>query len=105
MTVEERILTALAVHGRWTTIGHLAASLNVPRRDVEAAIESLRLRGEPVIGGNDGVKYTLDLTELEAYISGRRLRTAAIHRGTMALRSRLRRMRHGAQTSLWDTAA
>ena len=105
MNPDERILTALVIHGRWTTISFLAQQLGLSRRDVEAGIEALRLRGEPVIGGNEGIKYTLDLTELEAYIAGRRLRTAAIHRGTMALRGRLRRMRHGSQTVLFPDVA
>lgn len=95
---EDRVLSALA-HHRWATIAGLADVLGVSRRDVEAAIEALRLHGAPVIGGQEGVKLTDDPLELEAYISGRRMRTAAIHRGTMKLRATLNHMRHGAQRS------
>lgn len=104
MTTEERVLAALS-HRRWQTIGDLSVVLSVPRRDIEAAVEGLRLHGAPVIAGGDGVKLTDSVTELDAYIAGRRMRTAAIHRGTMALRSTLRRMKHGSQTTLWTDAA
>jgi biotin operon repressor len=101
---EQRVLAALQ-HGRWQTIGDLAVVLRVPRRDVEAAVEALRLGGAPVIAGGEGVKLTTNAAELEAYIQGRRLRTAAIHRGTMALRSTLRRMKYGSQEPLWRDVA
>lgn len=103
MTPEQRVLAALG-HGRWQTLSGLASELGLCRRDVEAAIEALRLRGEPVIGGNEGVKLTQDPLELDGYVSQRRYRTAAIHRGTMALRSTLRRMRFGDQETLWPAA-
>lgn len=103
MTTEQRVLAALQ-HGRWQTLGDLASVLRVPRRDVEAAVEALRLHGAPVIAGGEGVKLTASDMELAAYIQGRRLRTAAIHRGTMALRSTLRRMKHDEQKTLWPAA-
>ena len=99
MTTEQHVLAALS-HGRWQTIGDLAVVLRVPRRDVEAAVEGLRLGGAPVIAGGEGVKLTDSATELEAYIQGRRYRTAAIHKGTMKLRDTARRMRHGSQMEL-----
>ena len=104
MTLEQRVLAALQ-HGRWQTLGDLAAILRVPRRDVEAAVEALRLHGAPVIAGGEGVKLTTSDAELDHYIQGRRMRTAAIHRGTRALRSTLRRMRYGSQETLWSDVA
>lgn len=104
MTLESRVLAALQ-HGRWQTLADLATVLRVPRRDVEAAVELLRLHGAPVIAGGEGVKLTDQPRELEHYIQGRRLRTAAIHRGTMRLRSTLNRMRHGTQETLWRDVA
>lgn len=101
---DQRVLDALR-HGRWSTIATLTEVLHLSRRDVEAAIESLRLQGEPVIGGSSGVKLTAEPVELEAYLAQRRYRTAAIHRGTMKLRSTLHRMRYGAQQPLWRDAA
>jgi biotin operon repressor len=103
MTPQQRVLAALA-HGRWQTLGDLGIVLGLPRRAIEEAVEALRLEGQPVIGGNEGVKLTRDPLELEAYLSQRRYRTAAIHRGTMALRRTLREMRHGAQVELWPAA-
>lgn len=103
MDVEQRVLAALQ-HGRWQTLSDLGVVLGIPRREVESAVEALRLDGAPVIGGGEGVKLTTSIPELEHYIQGRRLRTAAIHRGTMRLRSTLRRMKYGAQEVLWPAA-
>jgi biotin operon repressor len=105
MTPEARVLATLSGHGRWQTLSDLATVLHLSRRDVEAAVGTLRLSGHPVVGGNEGVKLTNDPLELDAYVSQRRYRTAAIHRGTMALRSTLRRMRYGAQEPLWREIA
>lgn len=104
MSDSERVLATLQ-HGKWQTIADLGIVLHLSRRDVEAAVETLRLGGTPLIAGGDGVKLTNSPIELEAYIGGRRLRTAAIHRGTMALRSTLRRMKYGNQETLFGDAA
>lgn len=104
LTPAQRVLADLG-HRRWATIAGLALGLGLSRRDVEAAIEELRLGGAPIIGGSEGVKLTDNPTELEAYIAGRRMRTAQIHRGTMRLRSTLRRMKYGDQPTLWESAA
>lgn len=104
MSDVDRILAELS-HHRWQTIGDLAIVLHLSRRDVEAALEEARLHGAPVIAGGEGVKLTDSDRELEAYITGRRLRTAAIHRGTMALRTTLHRMRYGSQETLFGDAA
>ena len=92
-------------HGKWATISGLAEAAGLSRRDIEAALESLRLSGAPVIGGASGVKLTNDPVELEAYLAQRRYRTAAIIRGTMRLRSTLHRMRYGNQEPLWRDVA
>lgn len=75
------------------------------RRVIEEAVESLRLAGEPIIGGNDGLRLTENPDELAKYLEARRRRAAQIHRGTMRLRSTLRRMRHGSQETLFGDAA
>jgi hypothetical protein len=75
-----------------STIDELRLILRVPRREVEGAVEELRLRGEPIVGGSEGLRLTEDPAELERYLEARRRRTAHIHRGTMRLRSTLRRM-------------
>lgn len=105
MSEADRVLAALQ-HGRWQTLSDLGIVLGIPRREVESAVEVLRLGGTPVIGGNEGVKLTAEPRELEAYLAQRRYRTAAIHRGTMRLRSTLRRMKYGDQEAFdWDRVA
>lgn len=99
---ELAVQTAIS-DGHWHTIGGLAWGLNEPRRAVEEAIESLRLQGEPIVAGNDGVKLTRDAGELATYLEGRRRRAAQIHRGTMAMRTTLRTMQAPTLT-LWSAA-
>jgi len=91
-----------------TTIADLALLCSVPRRSVEEAVESLRLRGEPIVGGNDGLRLTEDPDELEAYIEARRRRLVSIYAGNRALRRTLRHMKEAADAraflTLWDVA-
>lgn len=87
--------------GEWFTIDELAQRLSWPRRAVENAIENLRLSGEPIIAGNEGVRLTDNPRELGEYVEARRRRAAEIHRGTMRLRTTLRRMEQGDLT-LWS---
>lgn len=88
-----------------TTIADLAVLTHHSRREIEEAVETLRLRGEPIVGGNDGLRLTEDPAELAAYLEARRRRTAHIHRGTMRLRSTLRRMRERSDLTLFGDAA
>lgn len=82
------------------TIDELRLMIHCSRREVEEAVESLRLAGEPIIGGTNGLRITEDPDELAAYLEGRRRRTATIHRGTMRLRSTLRHMREAQDLTL-----
>lgn len=88
-----------------STIDELRLILRVPRREIEGAVEELRLRGEPIVGGPEGLRLTEDPAELERYLEARRRRTAHIHRGTMRLRSTLRRMRERGDLTLFGEAA
>lgn len=94
--------------GEWHTIAELAARLHWPRRAVENAIEHLRLEGTPIVASNAGVRISTDPDELADYLEGRRRRAGEIHRGTMRLRSTLRRMKEAADAkarlTLWDVA-
>lgn len=70
-----------------------SGGLHTTRRDVEEAVESLRLAGEPIVGGNDGLRLTENPDELERYLNGRRRRMASIYLGSRSLRATLRHMR------------
>lgn len=100
MSAEERVLESLgdrAIH----TIGGLAFGLDLPRRTVEEAVEELRLRGEPIVASADGIRFTENVDELATYLEARGHRAAAIHRGTMAMRDTLRRLRGVTQGELF----
>jgi hypothetical protein len=91
-----------------TTIADLALLCAVPRRSVEEAVEWLRLRGEPIVGGNHGLVLTEDPDELAMYLEARRRRLVSIYAGNRALRVTLRRMRlaqdEADHLTLWDVA-
>ena len=87
-----------------TTIADLAVLCNVSRRDIEACVEELRLRGEPIVAGNDGLHVTEDPAELEQYVDARRRRIASIYLGCRSLRRTARRMRERADLTLWGAA-
>lgn len=87
------------------TIRDLATFCAVSRRDVEAAVEELRLAGEPIVADNDGLRLTNDYLELEAYIEARRRRIASIYMGNRALRTTARRMREREELTLWKDVA
>lgn len=75
------------------TIAEIATFCAVSRRDVEAAVEELRLSGEPIVAGNDGLHLTENPDELETYVQARRRRIASIYLGNRSLRRTARRMR------------
>ena len=65
MTTAERLLYLLTIDGgSWLTIRQLAASLSVSRREVEEAIQQLRLEGNPIATGQHGVRLVNDADEL-----------------------------------------
>lgn len=96
--------TALEGQG-WRTLDEIARQLSIPRREVEQLIEGWRLAGKPIVAGSRGVKWTDDPTELAAYLEARRRRTAHIHRGTLRLRTTLRRMRERVDLVFWEDVA
>jgi hypothetical protein len=75
------------------TIDDLRLMLRVSRREVEEAVESLRLAGEPIVASNDGLRLTENPDELAAYVEARRRRAVSIYLGTRALRRTTARMR------------
>src|SRR5688572_2646000 len=74
------------------------------RRVIEEAVESLRLKGEPIIGGNDGLRLTEDPDELAKYVEARRRRLVSIYQGNRSLRRTVRRMREANDLTLWEVA-
>ncbi len=110
MTVLEAVQTrdVLELHLGWgaaaaQTYEALSARLGLPRREIEAAIESLRRDGVAVCTGRRGVWLTNDPAEVrEQY---RRLRRRAIHQ-----LANLRRMLRTAEAmerplTLWEQAS
>jgi biotin operon repressor len=102
VTLTERVLSRLT-DGRWRLLDGIAAELGVSRREAEAAIEELRLSGEPIIGGDRGVRLTDDPLELREYVQSRRHRALAIAKGTRQLRHTVNRLegRAASQKTLW----
>lgn len=74
-------------------IGWFAEHLSLSRREVEAAIQQLRLDGKPVASGPDGVWLTDDPADLWATYSGLRGRIASQSATAWAVRKTLRRMK------------
>lgn len=104
MTLAERVLGRLTLYGpeRWTTIEYLSQLEEVPRREIEAAIQELRLGGYPVIGSGDGVRLSTKPSEIRDYARSRRMRAYEIAKGTRELLAAARRLEDGGtgQTSL-----
>jgi len=88
-----------------TTIADLAILCNVSRRDIEACVEELRLKGEPIVAGNDGLRLTENAEELAAYVDARRRRLVSIYAGNRALRRTWRRMKEATDLTLWSDVA
>jgi biotin operon repressor len=105
MTTDERILHTLVLSGQTWTIEELRRLLQVPRRDVEAGIESLRLAGNPIIADAHGVRVTNDPDELAAYLEARRRRLVTIYAGNRALRKTLRAMQERTALTLFGDVA
>jgi hypothetical protein len=71
----------------------LARLCGVSRRDIEEAVETLRLDGEPIVAGPYGLRLTDDPEELSAYVKGRRDRARSILRASRPLRATVDRLR------------
>ena len=87
-----------------TTIYEITVLTGASRRDVESTVEALRLRGEPIIAGNDGLFLCEDPDRLSEYIAARRRRMLSEWKGTVSLRRTLRRMRERDELTLWGAA-
>jgi hypothetical protein len=97
---QERVLWAIP-YGTPRTIAAVAHMAGLSRRDTEAAVEALRLAGEPIIGGSGGLRLTADPAELAAYVDARRRRLASIYRGCRSLRRTTRRMQERRDLTLF----
>jgi biotin operon repressor len=106
MSVESDVLLLLSspTAGDYT-IDDLRRALRVTRRDIEAAVESLRLAGQPIIAGNDGLRLTEDPAELAAYVEARRRRLVSIYKGNRSLRQTVRRLQEQRDLTLFGDAA
>jgi hypothetical protein len=85
------------------TIGDLAETLKLPRRQVEEAVQTLRLAEWPVCSGPEGMWLgdSADLLQTLASLRGRLRSQYATYR---ALRRALARLSDSQQTTLWKTA-
>jgi predicted DNA-binding transcriptional regulator YafY len=90
--------------GKPVTISQIAEDMKVSRRQVEKAIEQLRLEGSPVCTGSPGVWLSTDARELYAHADALHVRAARIHKGAEALRATARRHERVQQTTIWDAA-
>jgi len=75
------------------TIDDIARLSFLSRRECEKAIEELRLAGEPIVAGNDGLRLVEDPDLLEKYVQARRRRMLSEWKGTQSLKRTLRAMR------------
>lgn len=88
------------------SIGDIAEELRWTRRQVELAVQSLRMQGFPVASGRDGV-WIGDAQDMEQTYRYLRGRIASQSVTAWAVRSTLRRMRavEVKQTTLFGEAA
>jgi predicted transcriptional regulator len=70
----------------------LAHWLNVPRRDVELAVQALRLAGEPIVSDGNGLRYSTDPAEVRECAQRLRSRLATQAVTTRAMLRTARRM-------------
>lgn len=111
-TVEQSILWML--RGRAYRIGptsdknSLVDHLQVSRREIEEAIQSLRKAGHPIVGDSDGLHLTDDPDEILRYIKVRQGRASELYLGNRALRLTARRLKEAADQeaglTLWPAA-
>jgi len=88
------------------SLGSLQERVGAPRRAIEAAVQSLRLRGLPVASGAEGV-WLGDAADVEATLRSLRGRMRSQYQTMLALRKTLRQMRKSdvEQTTLFGEAA
>lgn len=102
---ETSVLATIAQFGP-APIRFVCQRTGLPRRTVESAVESLRLAGQPIIGGPAGLHIASDTAQLREYVDARRRRLASVYAGTRALRRTLaswkaRDAGYEAQGTLW----
>jgi biotin operon repressor len=90
---------------RARTIGDLAEDMNVSRRQIEKAVETLRQSGAPICSGSEGIWLTQSGVELMAQY--RALRRRALHQlsNLRSLQRTARAMAGTRQETLWGDAA
>lgn len=99
---QRRVLAMLvAYRGRSCTLASIALSLRLSRRDVEQAVQELRLAGEPLVSDSEGIRYTTDPKEVAACAEALRRRLVSQYLTSRALRRTARRLEGINQPSLW----
>ena len=103
MTDLRYLLNNSRTHAR--TIGELAESLRVSRREIEASVQAARLDGVPIVSGSEGL--WIASTPQEALEAAQALRRRAITQlvTARALRAAGKRMAAIRQQTLWEEAA
>ena len=74
------------------TIGSLSESLNVSRREIEAAVQAARLDGIPVVSGSEGLWISDSPEEVARAAESLRKRLVTQYATVRALRATARRM-------------
>lgn len=101
MTGEQTAVLATISSFGPTPIKDIARRCALPRRDVEAAVEELRLEGQPIVGGPAGLHMAASPSELAQYVEARRRRLVSVYAGTRALRRTLALWTGGDQQRLF----
>ena len=74
MSDASRVLQMLSERRYAMKIDVVAKWAGLSRRETEGAIEALRLEGQPIVGGNEGVQLTRDPRVVREYVKSRRRR-------------------------------
>lgn len=83
------------------TVSRLARRTGLSERDVQAEVQELRLRGEPIVdAGVRGLRYTRDADELRHYIESRLDRARTILSAQKPLEETERRLRERVDLTL-----
>ena len=97
MSDANRVLQVLSERRYAMKIDVVAKWAGLSRRETEGAIEALRLEGQPIVGGNEGVQLTRDPRVVREYVKSRRRRLFHVALGTRALLRTARRLEHEQQ--------
>lgn len=83
------------------TLRDLAQWCHLSRRDVEAAVQALRLRGEPIVSSAEGIRLTTDPAEVNECATALRRRLVTQYRTCRAMQNTARRLSQTEQVTLW----